>query len=453
MLTDIAIVSALLVLAQLLRAAIPPLSRYLIPSSMIAGLLALALGPGGYDLLPFSRDAAGAPLLLGYPGVLITLLFATLLLGHRPRTARGVAMGNSSTSFLYNLASEVMQYGVVICLGVVLLAVVFVDLRAEFIVMLPAGFAGGHGTAALYADALPGWEAARSVGFTFATVGICCGIFGGLALINLARRRSWIAVEDPSSAAAKESHGASFLPTTEQDSLGRATTNGMALETLTWHVALVLGIYGAAMALLPSLREWLPARFVLPAFGIAMLLGWLIQGVSDRLRLGGQCVGEHIDAQVIGRIGGLCSDYLVAFGIASINVQIVLDYALPLTVFSLLGLAICVGWLLLVAPQVFGKHWFENAIFTYGWNTGTIAFGVALLRVADPRGKTRVLADYGMAFIAIGPLEALLYTFVLAALAAGYLLQAGIVLLLLAGVLTALAIYRARRTATTVLPR
>jgi ESS family glutamate:Na+ symporter len=186
---------------------------------------------------------------------------------------------------------------------------------------------------------------------------------------------------------------------------------------------------------------------VLPAFGIAMLLGWLVQTVFDRLRLSGQCVGEYIDAQVIGRIGGLCSDYLVAFGIASINVQIVLDYALPLAVFSLLGLGLCVGWLLLVAPRVFGERWFESAIFTYGWNTGTIAFGVALLRVADPRGETRVLADYGMAFIAIGPLEAVLYTAVLAALAAGYLLQAGIALLLLAGVLTGLAIYRARPVA------
>jgi len=445
MLTDIALVSALLVFAQLLRAAIPLLSRYLIPSSMIAGLLALSLGPSGFDLLPFSRDAAGAPLLLGYPGVLITLLFATLLLGHRPRAARGTVLRHSSTSFLYNLASEVMQYGVVICIGVALLAIVFVDLRPEFIVMLPAGFAGGHGTAALYAEALPGWEAARSVGFTFATVGICCAVFGGLALINLARRRGWIAAGASGSAAAQEHQGQSFTPASQQHSLGRATVNGMALESLAWHVALVLGIYGAAMALLPNLREWLPANFVLPAFGIAMLLGWLVQGVFDRLRLRGQCVGEHIDAQLIGRIGGLCTDYLVAFGIASINVQIVLEYALPLAVFSLLGLAICVGWLLLVAPRVFGAHWFEPAIFTYGWNTGTIAFGVALLRVADPRGETRVLADYGMAFIAIGPLDALLYTFVLAALAAGYLLQAGLILLLLAAVLTALALYRARR--------
>ena len=109
--------------------------------------------------------------------------------------------------------------------------------------------------------------------------------------------------------------------------------------------------------------------------------------------------------------------------------------------------------MLLVAPRVFGARWFESAIFTYGWNTGTIAFGVALLRVADPRGETRVLADYGMAFIAIGPLEALLYTFVLAALAAGFLLQAGIALLLLSLVLTGLAIYRSRSSATDGMPR
>ena len=64
-----------------------------------------------------------------------------------------------------------------------------------------------------------------------------------------------------------------------------------------------------------------------------------------------------------------------------------------------------------------------------------------------------MLADYGMAFIAIGPLEALLYTFVLAALAAGYLLQAGIALLVIAGVLTALALYRARYATSPALPR
>ncbi|NBR18467.1 MAG: hypothetical protein EBT81_11565 [Gammaproteobacteria bacterium] len=136
MLSDFALISVLLIAAHLLRAAVPVLSRFLMPTSMIAGVLALALGPGGYDLLPFARDAAGKASLLAYPGILITLLFATLLLGHRPTMGLKAGWHASSSSFLYNMASEVMQYGIVICLGVALLSTVFVDLRPEFIVPL-----------------------------------------------------------------------------------------------------------------------------------------------------------------------------------------------------------------------------------------------------------------------------------------------------------------------------
>ena len=65
-------------------------------------------------------------------------------------------------------------------------------------------------------------------------------------------------------------------------------------------------------------------------------------------------------------------------------------------------------------------------------NVATIPFGVALLRIVDKRSDSTVLADYGVAYIAIGPLEALLYTIVLAALASGYLLPLGITLIVIA---------------------
>jgi ESS family glutamate:Na+ symporter len=434
MLTDLCLVSGLLVAAHLLRAGIPWLSRFLIPSSMIAGLIGLALGPGGYDLLPFSRGEDGSALLGTYPGILITLLFATLLMGHRPTRLTRETWQGSRTSFLYNLGSEFMQYGVVLCVGTALLAVVFTDLRDEFMVMLPGGFAGGHGTAAIYAEAMQQWDAARSIGFTFATLGILCAVSGGLVLVNIARRRGWIATEQ----AATEQ--AAFLPPASQPSTGRATVNSIALEPLAWHVALVLAVYGATVALMPAIRELLPPKFVLPAFVVAMVLGWALQTALDLAK-----VGRYVDAKTIGSIGSLASDYLVAFGIASINVQLVLTHAVPLVVFALLGLALCVGWLLFVAPRVFGARWFESGIFTYGWNTGTIAFGVALLRIVDKREDSKVLSDYGVAYVAIGPIEALLYTSVLAALATGHLLALGVVLVALALVMAFAAVRSARK--------
>ena len=444
MLIDFCIISGLLVIAHLLRAGIPGLSRFLIPSSMIAGLIGLALGPGGYDLLPFSRTEDGAALLGTYPGILITLLFATLLMGHRPTQLTRETWRGSRTSFLYSLGSEFMQYGVVLCVGTALLAFVFTDLRDEFMIMLPAGFAGGHGTAAAYADAMPQWEAARSIGFTFATLGILCAVFGGLVLVNIARRRGWIEREvtagttDGAQTAPEQS---SFLPPMFQASTGRATVNSIALEPLAWHVALVLAVYGLTVTVMPTIRELLPPKFVLPAFVIAMVIGWSVQAALDLAK-----VGQYVDGKTIGGIGSLASDYLVAFGIASINVQIVLTHAVPLVVFALLGLALCLGWLLIVAPRVFKEHWFESGIFTYGWNTGTIAFGVALLRIVDKRSDSKALADYGIAYVAIGPLEAILYTTVLAALATGHLFALGVGLVALATVMAVLAIRQRHKT-------
>jgi ESS family glutamate:Na+ symporter len=423
MLTDVCIISGLLVVAQLMRAGIPWLSRFLIPSSMIAGFLGLAFGPGGYDLLPFSRTEDGSTLLGTYPGVLITVLFATLLLGHRPDKLTRATWQGGRRSFLYNLGSEFMQYGIVLCLGTALLAFVFTDLRTEFTVMLPGGFSGGHGTAAVYAEAMPQWDAARSIGFTFATLGILTSVCGGLVLVNLARRRGWIG-PGPGIAAAGGAQPAleqaSFLPADLQTSTGRTTVNKIALEPLAWHVALVLAVYGLTVAAMPGIRGLLPPKFVLPAFVVAMVLGWGVQTALDFVK-----VGRNVDAKTIGSIGSLASDYLVAFGIASINVQLVLSHAVPLIVFALSGFAICAGWLLLVAPRVYGERWFEPGIFTYGWNTGTIAFGVALLRIVDKRPDSKVLSDYGVAYIAIGPLEAVLYTSVLAALATGHLFALG----------------------------
>lgn len=438
MLTDLCLISGLLVAAHLLRAGVPWLSRYLIPTSMIAGLIGLALGPGGYDLLPFSRGPDGRALLGTYPGILITVLFATLLMGHRPTRLTRETWHGSRTSFLYSLGSEFMQYGIVLCLGTALLAFVFTDLRDEFMIMLPGGFAGGHGTAAAYAEAMPQWESALSIGFTFATLGIFCAVFGGLALVDFARRRGWVGRETPAGAAQGAQAApeqSSFLPAVFQTSTGRTTVNSIALEPLAWHVALVLAVYGLTVTVMPAIRELLPPKFMLPAFVVAMVLGWIVQTTLDLMK-----VGEYVDAKTIGGIGSLASDYLVAFGIASINVQIVLTHALPLLVFALLGLAICVGWLLLVAPRVFGERWFEPGIFTYGWNTATIAFGVSLLRIVDRRGDSTVLADYGVAYVAIGPIEALLYTTVLAALATGHLFALGLVLVALASIMTVMAI-------------
>ena len=51
-------------------------------------------------------------------------------------------------------------------------------------------------------------------------------------------------------------------------------------------------------------------------------------------------------------------------------------------------------------------------IFAWGWWTGTMAMGIALLRIVDPKLSSKAMDDYAMAYLPIAPIEILLITFV-----------------------------------------
>src|SRR6187401_2274280 len=110
MLTDFAIISILLVVAQIVRARVSWFGKWLVPSSIIAYLLGLIGGPQILGILPFTevRDAAGAVQLQisQYPGILITFVFATLLMGHAKSRARtNVSLAGIRSTLFYNLAA------------------------------------------------------------------------------------------------------------------------------------------------------------------------------------------------------------------------------------------------------------------------------------------------------------------------------------------------------------
>ncbi len=71
-LTDLGLLSLLLLLGVVLRARITLLQRSFMPASIIAGILGLILGPNGFGVIPFS-DFIGT-----YPSILIAVVFASI---------------------------------------------------------------------------------------------------------------------------------------------------------------------------------------------------------------------------------------------------------------------------------------------------------------------------------------------------------------------------------------
>jgi ESS family glutamate:Na+ symporter len=420
MFMDFALMSALLVVAQLLRSRIRLLQDFLMPAPLLAGFLGLAAGPQGLGVLPFSTSLAD------YPRQLVVLVFATLFLGARPKSpGLGATVRKVGDTFFYNLAAELGQFGAALAFGLLVLAPLFPDLPGGFALMLPAGFAGGHGTATVVGQALKqgGWPEAISVGYTFATIGLLAGIFGGLVLINLGVRRGWARLVS-SAEHLPEAERRGFLAGDRQASLGRQTVAAAALDPLTWHIALALVPFAAAHLVNDWARPVLPGNLPLPLFAVATLMGAVLQMGLDAVG-----IGQYVDRQVMGRIGSCASDYLIGFGVASIQISVVRQHALPILVMALFGLIYCLALFWFVGRRICRTFWFERSLFVYGWATGVIATSITLLRVVDPRFRSHTLQDYGLAYLFIAPVEIAVLVVVPPLVARGWVVLPAAVLL------------------------
>lgn len=406
-LTDFGVMSLVIIVSQILRSRIKILQYIYMPSSIIAGLLCLFGGWQFLNVLPFSVSAAGEQNIASYPSFLVVLLFATLFLGKRKKQHSIQSMiEHAGDTLFFNLASLVGQYGFALLFALVVVIPLFPDLPKEFSMMLPAGFIGGHGTVAAVGEVFSqyGWTGALTVGYATATIGVLMGVFGGIILINIGTRQGWTRIVK-SMQAMPLSMKTGFLEEKERGYIGKETVSSTALDPITWHFSIVLGIAVVAFYLSDFLQRLFPDIFQVPVFCIALLLGGIFQKVFDLLK-----IGKYVDRHFVHRIGSWVTDYLIAFGIASITLKIVIKFALPLFLLFAFGTISIIAFMWFIGRKICRNFWFERSLFMFGWNTGTVATSVVLLRIIDPDMRSQIIEDFGLAYIVIAFVEILIVT-------------------------------------------
>ena len=117
-----------------------------------------------------------------------------------------------------------------------------------------------------------------------------------------------------------------------------------------------------------------------------------------------------VDQRISSHIAGTLTDFLIIFGIAAIQFSIIRDYAMPLAILFLVGLTLSSIICRLLGPVFIRNHWFEHALFTWGWITGIMAMGIALLRIVDGNNKTRALDHFAFAYLFVVPIEVVMVT-------------------------------------------
>jgi ESS family glutamate:Na+ symporter len=391
LLIDVGIVSLLMLLGKLLRSKVRIIQRFFIPPSLLAGLTALVLGPEVLGWLPLSSNMGT------YAGILIALVFSCI-----PFTSQKTTGGGTSRigrMWAYSQAGMLLQWAVGGALGLWVLSLIW-PVNPAMGLSMPAGFCGGHGTAAAIGESFAsyGVEEMQSLAMTSATVGIIASVVIGMWLI------SWGAAHGKTNYICKFENlspelRTGILPPDKRKSMGMASFSAISLDSMTFNFAVIamvaLGGYGLAKLIA---LVW-PA-LMLPVFSCAFIVGIGVKWLMGKIN-----VDEHISKPILGHLSGAFTDYLVAFGVASIRLEIVGRYIVPLLILLAIGLVLTLLYVFWVGARIHKSDPFEKSIFTWGWFTGTMAMGIALLRITDPDSKSGCLDDYALAYLYIAPVE------------------------------------------------
>ena len=402
---DLGIISALMLLGKLIRVKVKGIQRFLIPPAVIAGICGLVLGPEVLGWLPLSGSLGT------YAGILIAFVFATLPF---TSTSKAKEVAKVKRMWGYSQGGMLLQWAFGGLIGILLLGQIW-PLNDSFGITMPAGFCGGHGSAAALGEAFSnfGQDEVLTLAMTSATFGIICSIVVGLIFLRFGTKKGYSACLTEAERLPEELR-TGVVEKDNRKSIGESAFSTISISTLTFNLSVIaLAVLGGYL-ISKGVAKAAP-MLELPVFSCSYIVGIIIKLICDRTR-----VSEYVCPETSSSLSGAFTDYLVAFGIASIKISVVTQYLTPMLILLVSGLVFTAIYVYIVAKYIFKEYWFEKAMFSWGWYTGTMAMGMALLRIADPESRSHCVDHYAIAYIFIAPVEIALITFAPLIFSSGY---------------------------------
>ena len=399
-----------LLVGKMIRVRVGVVQSLFLPSSIVAGVLLLLLGPEvlGRFAGPWGENGVFTESMVtvwsSLPELLISVVFATMFLGHKlPTPQRALKLVGPQLSLGVSMASA--QYVV----GLLLAALVLVPLLAAPAMsgaLIEIGFEGGHGTAAGMRPVFEelGYSEGADIAVGLATVGIVGGIVLGIILINWGVRTGRTELLTGSAAMSEDERKGVFAEG-ESNPAGEMTSRPSSIEPLTLHIALISAAILIGLGILEGLR-WIEQQTYasvmlddntpleifayVPLFPIALLGGVIVQVVATKTGL-----DHFIDGELMQRIQGWALDFLIVAAIGTLSLQAIGDNLGMFAILAIAGTVINLALFLLLAPRIIGRFWFERGIGDFGQSMGVTATGLVLMRIVDPEAESPAFEAFG----------------------------------------------------------
>ena len=413
------IACVLLAVGFILRVQLRALQVLYVPASIAGGIIGLILiqtigwfwetslgtdrshllaGPSSWMSEPLIRLSQSIFELRSWPGWLIAVVFAGLLLDKQSRPL-GQSLHGALRQGLMVWIISLGQVALGLMVTWLIIQPLYPDVPNSFGMLIETGFAGGHGTAAamgLVFDELD-FPMGRDLGTFMATAGIAFSVLSGMVYVNLAVRRGWTRSGNVSVTIITGMEDRSAPTPIGLSRVRDDVLDPLVFQTLILMAAILLGLLMHELTAQAS--GWkLPFLETNPLQKVPLFIFTLIGGLCVRKCMDHFNMGDLIDSQSIRRLTSTAMEFLIVAAIVSLNLEAVIQLLIPLSVLLLAGFVwtgICLLW---IGKKLLPKqHWFELGIINYGMSTGTTANGLALLRIVDKDLESGAAEEYALA--------------------------------------------------------
>ena len=381
----------ILLVSRVLKRHITIFQKYFIPSSLIAGIIGLILGPQIIGIIPSEVTSLWSQM----PKHLIIVVFAGLFLGkHIPKAKK-----------IWELAGPMISFGMIIAWGhyvIGLLLTIFIltpIFGANPLVasLIEISFQGGHGTVAGLANTFNqlGWPEGTDIGYAIATLSIVVAIISGILFINIHARKKNDKVDENTYKKQKQVMIRSGYNLAKLSEKLEKHPEKLLIHIGAFAISITIGwfILRSLISLenifLTGVTEMRFFRY-LPLFPLAMIGGLIVQLVLMKIKK------DHIiDKAIIHNFSTIALDFLIASALATVSLNVIGENYQIFLILSVAGIVWILGSFVVFAPIIFKKDWFVNGITNIGQAMGVTATGLLLNRLSDPGNKAKAREIFG----------------------------------------------------------
>lgn len=389
----------------ILRRWVPLFRNYLVPATVIAGVLGVIVMNLGLGKL---FDGVDAKFFGSVTTELFTLTFISIGLTAAPKSADAPGEPDTPTGWRRFIPQSTLLRGAWIMgitwsvlfavqellgVGVISLLGSAFDMPAEYGLMAAFAFAQGPGQAATFGGIFvdQGWEDAVSVGLTFSTLGFLAAFIVG---VPLAKRGMTRGLARNSSEIKDTTKRGVYTKEEQRESMGRVTTFSGSIESLGLAMSVVGVCYLGAMGI-AELFSLIPG-FIGTTMSGMMFMNGLFAAYIIRWILGRLGAAHIINPELQRKITGLFSDFTVVAAFMAVEFAVVMDWIVPILVLAVIVSVVTLGICIFLGQRYGSDHDFERTLGMYGTGIGTTPTGLALVRIVDPKLRTPTAAEMGL---------------------------------------------------------